>query len=530
MDERIDSLFKNEHISRVIYVDDDFEIEGFRDNLLNYLLDHNDVAEAEPFFFNNGVDYDTLFSSWWKSTEETVKREQIKRLGIEVGHLSLGGVIDSEMIERLTPGQFKEKYTLEEIGKLDGSNRLLILMDKDLSLDDGRTGINYLEEIKDCPNVISALFSSTFTKEKEYKQWSDGNYDPDYYPFAKERLGGGAEVIIEGLKYVLWAKHISSIKTGVLDMMASALKSAQDKTQRMSPISFDRAVMASSQEEGCWEIDTFERMFMVLMDYYVLDQTKDKFIEYQNNIKSLRFIRSVSDITNESKDDFLTELREKEIFINGDYLNSTYAPIDNGDMFEINGVEYILLAQSCNLSVRGNGKRQSNLVYLLRVDMDAENRPYRESLAIQDGQPNLSVVLSRGLPICASVLDLVSFNHEGIAKMDTQKNGNSLGASIPLQPNMIALYESLRAQFSGLCALKNGMSSLSKENKNSVNQLIKRSTHWSPSFDNNKIQFDIKRTRRYRSQYAQILLQHLNEYLSRAGLPHDFSRQPKNDN
>lgn len=51
------------------------------------------------------------------------------------------------------------------------------------------------------------------------------------------------------------------------------------------------------------------------------------------------------------------DLRHKELYIKDNIQNSLHYPLSNGDIFNIQGKEYILLVQPCNISLRKMVKR-----------------------------------------------------------------------------------------------------------------------------------------------------------------------------
>ena len=66
------------------------------------------------------------------------------------------------------------------------------------------------------------------------------------------------------------------------------------------------------------------------------------------------------------------KIRHKEIYSNGELINSLHKPIENGDIFQINDEKFILVAQPCDMMVRGKGnsagKRTAKYVTLLQID------------------------------------------------------------------------------------------------------------------------------------------------------------------
>ena len=78
------------------------------------------------------------------------------------------------------------------------------------------------------------------------------------------------------------------------------------------------------------------------------------------------------------------KLRHQEIYEAGELINSLRKPIDNGDIFTITegekkGKKFILVAQECDLMVRGeDGKRGARIAILLEIETYSEKKLLKE--------------------------------------------------------------------------------------------------------------------------------------------------------
>jgi hypothetical protein len=116
-------------------------------------------------------------------------------------------------------------------------------------------------------------------------------------------------------------------------------------------------------------------------------------------------------------------LQRDELYEFNDHINKNHLPIDLGDIFERAGSEkkYILLAQPCDLMVRGDGKRHPELhrVPLAEV-VSTDTRPnYSEEMPYFDASPTRKwfVKLKAIHFVRVCILDLCVFNQDGAAKI-----------------------------------------------------------------------------------------------------------------
>ena len=124
-------------------------------------------------------------------------------------------------------------------------------------------------------------------------------------------------------------------------------------------------------------------------------------------------------------------LQREELYEVEDHINQNYLPLELGDIFERVGGDstkkYILLAQPCDLMVRGDGKRHPELrrVPLAEVVQTAERPNYSEEMPYFDASSSKQwfVKLKAVHFVRSCILDLCGFNQDGTARMTV--NGNA---------------------------------------------------------------------------------------------------------
>ena len=252
------------------------------------------------------------------------------------------------------------------------------------------------------------------------------------------------------------------------------------------------------------------------------------FQKLQNDLCKLR-MSSVFCSDNEIDKSWLRELRNSELYTSGTYINQTYSPVANGDIFKIESKNYILLFQPCSLAIRDNGKRSRQLAsaYIIEIKNNKDNK---ESLNVNEVElensdiPGFSYVnIASFKRVSLDVLDLVSFNNEGKAIIDVTKENCPIDNSKLLQPNMLIRYHNIW-QFSQklvpiLKVYDKG------EAKKSIRHFCKSCFLTMPCLkDGEIIEFNVQRIERYNELLAQVLYSKLMNYMARIAVPNDFSK------
>ncbi len=549
--EQVRTLLEKCHITKVVYVDDDFEYELFREPLYGFIRAHIDDDGLEwPFDVKAGPESAiTACNQWMVSISETVIKSfahghNIERKESDVEHF-LKEVLPADSLSCLSADEFKAQFIDVQI-KLNSENRLLILMDKVVQDDEPESGMRLLRSFAGNENVACGLFSSKFMVEEELAYWAEFEGLKDIvYPLSKSRVNNPDE-FFRGLCSVLWLRKISRIKGQIITIYKEAFDETQKALFDMDPASFDYAVMKTSLKEGCWEFDTLKRILLLSLNQHFerLMVSEAYFSEVQKMTKILKDASSLSNNSCVTDTESLVTIYKSSVYEDINYVNSTYSQIMNGDIFEFEGVgEYMLVCQPCNLELRGDATRKNyDFVYMLPIDKvrKKEDRPFITKLHPVPEDDKRCVVLCDNIRINPCVLDVVCFNANGEAKLNVNIDRTHLEHSDIMQDNMLEHYQKIHsaAKESVILCEAISRSEIEDAKKASLQSLItatvKIRSHKDiafpeVSYDRNSgfIDFKIKRTKRYKEPYSQIVLHDFMNYLSRQALPNNFSKPPK---
>lgn len=543
------SLFDELNIKKVVYVDNEFEIEVYKENLLSFLRDNiNSTAIEWPFSVEAGIEFaiDNC-ERWAKDIDKRIEVIQFLQThkiqkSENATTLSLNGVFPDDFLICLTPSEFTKEHIETNILTPSKTSQLLILMDKNLEGNEELDGMKLLRPFINQQYVACGLFSNTFSTEDELQHWKDCENANNVFPLSKDRVFDDA-LFLEGLRNVVWLQQISEVKEYIINLYKSAFEAAGVDIMALDPASFTHAVIKCSEKEGCWEFDTMKRILLLLLDQKVeeLMIQQDKFARIQAMTKQLKKISSCPVDTHQPNTEILESLYNSEIYADISYINGTFSQIANGDIFEIKDKgRYMLSCQACNLELRPKGIRNSKeFVYLLPIQSGNEALPiYHSKLQEVSGQKCEYVNLAKYVRISPKVLDLVSYNKDGYAMIDINNNIEHLDNVELLQPNMRKNYEKIYSkikQYVQVCQKIESLqhNTLSREEKTFILKMLKKPFELASEklikLDYTKetgvVNFHIKRVGRYKEPFAHIVLHDFSNYLSRHALPNNFSKR-----
>lgn len=574
-EEKLAKLFVGASVTRIIFVDDDFDadddalvLSAVLEKLEKdcYLVDVLDLLASFGIhvFDVTGQPHekDVIANSlraFWDVAEEGAKCDLCDKIGLPDTRQDTKAVsrkleeIALE-IEALTVNCFSIKdwdHNKESIlGKVDGDDgsNTLIFFDKDLKYsaygeDGGNTLIN---EVLESGN--DSLFPGIFTGEA-----TDVNEELEK---TVELSGQGILAPVVG-KYRIY--DMEKFKQGVelflvlngLDALKRLIVEAYCDTAEISQLFMAEAdyytayeAVCGSKREGVFLGDElrrilerlhFERYGGLIRDRYVCDR-KAKMLDNIANI-------SLPDILHVS-DEKRNEVRRKDTYVEGAQLSWSGMPIDIGDIFKItdtaeNTRYYILLSQPCNLAVRSNGKRTASPKSLTLVQIKEDNgegsldvqekrgRVYRDIVPIVGEWANCYIDFAEQMHIPPEILDLCVCDPSGRSRIATTTTKNPR----TVEPGWERLLVKLREKYTGqigeyarLTALL--PSEMDPDNKAVLEQVILRNAFglndcWLgiEMASDNEVAYGIERIGRLRESYSHGLLIEYARYQSRPGYP-----------
>ena len=537
MREKLFQLLSLSKVKKIIYVDDLFCVDQYFDEAKAILKTWLETEEYKKLdFLTEGKEFALEeFESWWMSATVEDKRKcvfEIMKVNMkELNILECLNNIKEKGIDVIfmEPSDFSDEYIERLKSEVNNDSQVLLLMDKEFE-GQQHGGEALLKKIDNTQFVHCGLFSGTFTIEDEINEWKDRGFSTTVYPLSKKRiLEDAEEKMIEGIRNILWLNHISKMKKDAIEVFEKSIKNTCERFKNMDPASFDSAIVKTSQEEGCWEYVTLNRILMVMLESSIHSKVveENNFPKIQEDLSLLR--ESSSFCSDEYIDKtWLKELRNCELYTSGIYINKTYSPVANGDIFLIGTKKYILLFQPCSLSIRQDGKRTRDLssAYVIEIKNKTKGTQTLKEIEVPLENPKdlefHYVNLASFQRICLDVVDMVSFNSEGKAIIDVSKEECPIDDKKLLQPNMLMHYSKLVKFWKKLIPF---LKTYSKgEAKDSAKYFLKSSFLKLPTLrDDNLVEFQITRVERYNELLSQVLYSKLMNYMSRIAVPNDFS-------
>lgn len=534
---KIKELLDIKNIFKVLYVDDLFGLSAYESTIGMLAKEKASNADLWPIesLPSSANAAQSKILKWWENLDNQEKWSFIdeKEIGREHSELeqNLMNVFPNGSLEFLPLDRFQELYSSDTIKK-DTDHQYLILMDQELKTDDGRDGITVLQNYKDLKNVQCGLFSQTFDKKQEIDIWKNTcGKSSNIYPLSKKRLYNDKD-FIPGLRDVLWLRQISDIKRHYSKIVDDAKVEMEEFISGLDPVSFDKIVMEDSKEEGCWEFETLHRIGMMALNKRLEDlMTGVDFTNFQTETNSLRQIKGIAQHALPDVLPWTEEYYQMEHFYDGKFINSIYSQISNGDIFEFeHDKKLILFSQPCNLELRKKGTRRvGELVYLVKMNPIQGDLSLMEANKL-DGQLKFNGVYytikySNARLTSAYILDLVSYNQEGFAKIDMNVTATDLKEII--QPNLRKRYGKI---FNKIKEYKSNIEVVNSQKKglggrfNSIIDFFEKpecfgSLIAKPQENGDIIDFGIKRIGRLRDPYAQEYLQEFMAYMCRPAYP-----------
>ena len=271
--ENVKELLDSRNIKKIIYVDNEFEIESYKNNCKEFVRCNASNEDFEwPFEYT--ADVDILlhnFNSWWTNESEDTREEFVFKNSIDREKSSIeqlfNEIFPNGLIEYVKPKDFSADYLTKHSIRVDMQNQVLILMDKHLG--DALDGMKLLDTYRNQEYISCGLFSDRFEIEGEIGCWYKYDCPKNIYPLSKRRLDNDGSYFLGGLRNTIWLSQISETKDKIPNILNGALEDTFLDIKRLDPASFDFAVISKSHEEGCWEFDILERIIMTMFEKHL---------------------------------------------------------------------------------------------------------------------------------------------------------------------------------------------------------------------------------------------------------------------
>jgi len=408
-------------------------------------------------------------------------------------------------------------------------------------------GLNLVREVQGRGIGYCGLISHTVLLGEEHDSWRRlaeeyGLTRDKFVVIAKARLTGEYQdhySFLRMLRLVALSGRYTHVKTTAWTLFEESVSVARTAIDRLSPLEFDQIVFASSRREGVWEPDTLFRVFGIFMRHAArarlyLDR------EFSAIVNEARRVSAVSEEVaaslgeeRASKEALL--IQRFETYELDETLNRFCLPLDLGDVFEreSNCRQYILLAQPCELMVRGNGKRsyedeklgRTGALVELTVDRTGEDDKERwAELSFFDRVTGAKIYadFAKAYQVKLAVLDLCALRTDGVATVD--KDGECPGVVIE---SWARRYERLQKYFSAAFGRYEELAERGVKNELKALALptLSETLRVSSSFDGSTLRYDLKRVMRLRQPRSGALLTAFAQYHARAAFEHPFDHR-----
>ena len=427
----------------------------------------------------------------------------------------------------------------------------VFLFDRDFTREDGteNEGIELIRQVQHANVGYCGVFSHTFTVEGEHNAWrhltAEHDLDQDtFIVIAKERLTSESPdyyQFLRMLRLVGLSGRYANVKLKTWWIFKKSVAEAEVAVERLSVPDFDRIVFGSSRREGVWEPDTLFRVFGILMRRAArrrLHQDDELF----SHVSDARRISTISEklagaLGEERASPEALRIQRFESYESAGDFNQFHFPIELGDIFEKISTRrrYILLAQPCDLMVRGNGKRSYDnkcrrTGAFVELVVNPGNRkdgwgvlPFYDEDTGGSAFANFAKVHQALL----AVLDLCALRADGVAKID-------VGAACPdlvIQP-WKARYKRLVSFFSRALDRYEQLRNEQLRNRRLANDLnllvlprLSATVGHRATVDNRTVEYDLKRVMRLRQPWSGALFTSFAQYQARAAFKHPFDHR-----
>lgn len=353
----------------------------------------------------------------------------------------LGQLIPAEKLVSLSPTQWEAQK--DQFLQECKDQRTLFLFDRDFSDagGDSEGGIKIIASLlarNDTESLICGLLTHTVTPETQPEQWESlstthGIPRDRFVVIPKLHLSRDPILFAQTLKFAALSPDFAELKRKTKEIIVEAATASANRVEDVSIYDLDHIVFQVSAEEGLWEPDMLFRL------HAMFHRSEARRLAHDGGtLEAIAAkLRAVSGIPTKC-DHFPTPasawtLQREELYEFDAHLNKNYLPLELGDIFERVGGEsakkYILLAQPCDLMVRGDGERHPELrrVPLAEVVSAERNPKYSEEMPYFDASPSKKwfVKLKTVHFVRGCILDLCAFNQDGIARLTVDGNAPS---------------------------------------------------------------------------------------------------------
>ena len=458
-------LFELEGITQVVCVDDQYRelSEETLDNVIGTLKSKKPIelqkvpgkiSELQGIAWDHEKVWEDRVKKIWEDADTEKRREIYNQLNQLFPELGNDDIKYSQLLrDIMAPSadvEFKElsfniwEENKKEYLKDEVVSQTLFLFDHELSEEKvSKKGMDIICEVMDQnPQIICGLWSHLFEPDEEYDKWEEfaklyGVSKGHFVLISKKRMQEGQDGFLPAVRRTILSKYCKKLKEQTSNIIENAFKTSKDEINELDIYDFEDIVFRSSLKEGIWEPDTLFRLYNLFQrDTARKEALKND--DLHSYTEKIREIHKIPVTKSDVKNNELWKIQRRELYEDGEHINSLYMPIELGDIFQKtkeNNKKYILIAQPCSLRVRAKeptrGKRSFGFSEAILAEIvsncNRKDGSCYDLLYFDETDGNSHYVdFNKAHSVLLCILDLCVYNTDGKAKMHIDSECPSL--------------------------------------------------------------------------------------------------------
>ncbi len=314
-----------------------------------------------------------------------------------------------------------QTHFVESIKQLSGDDGYVFCIIDDQLGGESRAAeiIKVISETSEIKNKVSSvLLTSGDTEDKQI-------YNGDIHiEFIKKETSGANNNIGEKIS----AAYIKSLYRIMLSKLQNAKQDAINSVFDSLYGEVDTALYISkmAEQEGCVNFDMINKW---IQTKELLELEEKRILDIKSIIILSNALNNISPNEKPVGSDYINENDLYSIDAYDTSVNQLHKAIDVGDVFEVNGEYYVLIGQECDLSIRSDGKRNTEVLEFVKATIfdsvsDIIKNDFKIESAIIGKFPidnsnfkYISIACSKRYYGKTDIFDMCSYNDDGSSQI-----------------------------------------------------------------------------------------------------------------
>jgi hypothetical protein len=456
--DRLEQLFKRLHIERVVFVDDKSLPEIDVGSVFSAVVTKPELAGTLADVFPGvdlSIDNNALTAQLGAVVDKMDSNalDALQRLMAPMSPdaseledlLNLKGLMPASVqLSLMTPDEWVKSHA-DLVQQCTTDKRTLFLFDQDLNGDRARHGFTIgTDIIKSMSEAdpegfgtrwFCGLLSNTLEPGAEVASWRElANAHTInlkfFMPIAKGNLKDPPTFFGAVYRTVI-NTYCETMKSLAQHGFRAALETALERFNELDPIDFEHMVVGTSDKEGVSELDTLVRLYGIMHKDHVRENllSEKTVVPFNNAAIAMKAVADLDRNLPAETHERMLQLRKSELYDTAALINGFHDPLRNGDLFQVESAEggeaaqYVLMAQPCDLMVRGNGERgrerDFKIAFLAKITDITDQSPLRDEVHFElkyfsgDGGKTMKIEFPTATPANLFVLDLSVLQNDG---------------------------------------------------------------------------------------------------------------------